>query len=51
MVWTIQESSEWMNRMIQELLDIASIETGHLSIDRHPVMMETLQTPRSCATP
>ncbi|HEY9516172.1 MAG TPA: ATP-binding protein [Gemmatimonadaceae bacterium] len=36
MVRTIQESSEWMSRLIQDLLDIASIETGHLSMDRRP---------------
>ena len=36
MVRTIQESAEWMNRLIQDLLDIASIETGHLSMDRRP---------------
>ena len=36
MVETIQQSADWMNRLIEDLLDIASIETGHLSVDRRP---------------
>src|SRR6185437_14987543 len=35
MVDTIRQSADWMNRLIQDLLDIASIETGHLALDRH----------------
>jgi len=31
---TIVESTEWMNRLIQDLLDVASIETGRLSLER-----------------
>ena len=34
MVSTITESAAWMNRLIQDLLDIVSVETGRLSIDR-----------------
>ena len=30
---TIQASSEWMQRMIQDLLDVGSIEAGRLSLD------------------
>jgi PAS domain S-box-containing protein len=39
LVGTAQESAELMHRMIQDLLDIASIDAGHLSLDRarHPV--------------
>ncbi|MGH7625433.1 MAG: sensor histidine kinase, partial [Gemmatimonadaceae bacterium] len=32
---TIRQSADWMNRLIQDLLDIASIETGHLAMERH----------------
>lgn len=35
MVDTIRQSADWMNRLIQDLLDISSIETGHLAMDRH----------------
>ena len=31
---TIQASSEWMQRMIQDLLDVGSIEAGRLSLER-----------------
>jgi PAS domain S-box-containing protein len=31
---TIVQSTEWMNRLIQDLLDVASIETGRLSLER-----------------
>jgi len=31
---TISESTEWMNRLIQDLLDVANIERGHLSLER-----------------
>lgn len=30
----ISDSAEWMNRLIQDLLDVASIEAGRLSIER-----------------
>lgn len=31
---TIRESAEWMHRLIADLLDVASIEAGRLSIER-----------------
>jgi len=31
---TIVQSAEWMNRLIQDLLDVASIEAGRLSLER-----------------
>lgn len=31
---TIKQSTEWMNRLIQDLLDVASIEAGRLSLER-----------------
>jgi signal transduction histidine kinase len=34
LVMTIVQSTEWMNRLIQDLLDVASIETGRLSLER-----------------
>ena len=33
---TIQSSAEWMQRMIQDLLDVGSIEAGRLSLERQP---------------
>jgi PAS domain S-box-containing protein len=42
MVTAIAESASWMNRLIQDLLDMASIETGQLSIDRRPEEVEHL---------
>ncbi|MDF2771025.1 MAG: Sensory box histidine kinase [Geminicoccaceae bacterium] len=32
----IDESAEWMNRLIQDLLDVTSIEGGRLSLEREP---------------
>lgn len=34
---TIRQSSDWMNRLIQDLLDVASIEAGRLALERRPV--------------
>lgn len=34
---TIQESVEWCQRLIADLVDIASIETGKLSVERQPL--------------
>ena len=31
---TVVQSADWMNRLIQDLLDVASIETGRLSLER-----------------
>jgi signal transduction histidine kinase len=33
---TINDSTDWANRLIQDLLDVASIEAGRLSIVREP---------------
>ena len=33
----IRESSDWMHRLIGDLLDVASIEAGRLSIDPRPI--------------
>jgi len=37
MLHTIRESTEWMNRLIQDLLDVASIERGGLSLEIRPL--------------
>jgi len=34
MLHTIQESAAWMNRLIGDLLDVASIDRGHLALER-----------------
>jgi PAS domain S-box-containing protein len=44
LVNTITESAGWMNRLIQDLLDIASIETGGLSMDRRDESVADLFT-------
>ena len=33
---TIAESAEWMQRLIRDLLDVAAIESGQLSLERQP---------------
>jgi len=33
---TIRESTEWVNRLIEDLLDVANIERGRLSLDTRP---------------
>jgi PAS domain S-box-containing protein len=37
---TIMESADWMNRLIQDLLDVASLEAGRLSIDRRAASVD-----------
>jgi PAS domain S-box-containing protein len=39
---TIAESTGMMNRMIQDLLDVATIDSGHLRIDTSPHQVEPL---------
>ena len=36
LVRTIKSSTEWMNRLIEDLLDVARVEAGRLYLDRHP---------------
>lgn len=36
MIATIRESAAWTNRLIQDLLDVTSIEKGHLSLEARP---------------
>ena len=38
----IGESAEWMNRLIQDLLDVANIDRGHLSLHRASVAPESM---------
>ncbi len=42
MISAISESAVWMQRLIRDLLDVTSIEAGHLAIDRHPVVASSL---------
>ncbi|HEU4585440.1 MAG TPA: ATP-binding protein [Gemmatimonadaceae bacterium] len=42
MVTAIADSASWMNRLIQDLLDMASIESGRLSLERQPVQAEQI---------
>jgi PAS domain S-box-containing protein len=42
MVTTIADSASWMNRLIQDLLDMASIESGRLSLERRPAAAEQI---------
>ena len=39
---TIQRSADWMKVLIQDLLDVASIEAGRLSVDRRPLDLAPL---------
>lgn len=39
---TISESADWMNRLIQDLLDVASLEAGRLSLDRRPENVDSV---------
>lgn len=36
LLMTIEESTQWMNRLIQDLLDAANIERGQLALERKP---------------
>ncbi|HET7623598.1 MAG TPA: ATP-binding protein [Gemmatimonadaceae bacterium] len=42
MVTAISDSATWMNRLIQDLLDIASIEAGRLSLERRSERVEQI---------
>jgi PAS domain S-box-containing protein len=42
MVTAIADSASWMNRLIQDLLDMASIESGRLSMERRPEPVEQI---------
>jgi signal transduction histidine kinase len=42
MVDAISRSTEWMKRLIQDLLDIASLDAGHLSIEPHGIPVKPL---------
>jgi PAS domain S-box-containing protein len=39
---TITQSTQWMNRLIQDLLDVTSIEAGRLSLERDRTAVPTL---------
>jgi signal transduction histidine kinase len=45
LVSTIAESAGWMNRLIQDLLDMASVETGRLSMDRNAKSVNDILAP------
>lgn len=36
LVRTIESSTAWMNRLIEDLLDVARVEAGRLTLDRQP---------------
>lgn len=36
LVRTIESSTAWMNRLIEDLLDVARVEAGRLALERHP---------------
>lgn len=42
MVSAISESAVWMQRLIRDLLDVTSIEAGHLAIERQPSVISTI---------
>ncbi|MEO7360706.1 MAG: ATP-binding protein [Gemmatimonadaceae bacterium] len=42
MVSAISESAVWMQRLIRDLLDVTSIDAGHLNIDRQPSTVATI---------
>jgi len=44
LITTIVQSTEWMNRLIQDLLDVASIEAGKLSLERNGESASSLVT-------
>ena len=39
---TVYQSTQWMNRLIQDLLDVSSIEAGRLSVERRPEAVEPI---------
>jgi signal transduction histidine kinase len=39
---TIEESAEWMRRLMQDLVDVASIEAGRLSVQPEPQSVEPI---------
>jgi PAS domain S-box-containing protein len=38
----IYDATEWMHRLIQDLLDVAHVESGKLTIERRPTSVQTL---------
>ena len=39
---TVYQSTQWMNRLIQDLLDVSNIEAGRLSVERHSEAVEPI---------
>ncbi len=39
---TVYQSTQWMNRLIQDLLDVANIEAGRLSVERRSEPVEPI---------
>jgi signal transduction histidine kinase len=39
---TVYQSTQWMNRLIQDLLDVSNIEAGRLSVERRPEHVEPI---------
>ena len=39
---TVYQSTQWMNRLIQDLLDVSSIEAGRLSVERRAEAVEPI---------
>ena len=55
LIGTIIESADMMNRMIQDLLDVSTIESGHLRVDPSsqqlsPLLQQVLDMTRAAAT-